>query len=146
MIRHPPSAVDGDSNASEFQLAGKNTDNLMKPHIQDIVPGFEETGFRIPAGANITEASGSEWAAKAESLESAEIAFLKDVQECPDSGIAARYKRLELSVRQGEKIKVRLLEERMIEENQEIARAGRLIAIHLAEKGKLFLSKAGKAA
>jgi len=64
-----------------------------------------------------------------------EIAFLKDVQQNPESGIAARYKRLGLSVRQGQKLKAKLSEDNLIEERQETTKNGRLIIVKLTGKG-----------
>ena len=74
-------------------------------------------------------------------MEYAEIEFLKNVQENPTSGIAARYKRLGLSVRQGQKLKSSLLEQGLIKEDKELTKTGRLTIIRLAEEGKALLNQ-----
>ncbi len=56
--------------------------------------------------------------------------------------MAARYERLGLSVRQGQKVKARLLEQGLIEEHQETTNRGRLRVMCLTEKGKVALSDA----
>jgi hypothetical protein len=73
-----------------------------------------------------------------------EIAFLKDVVDHPDSGVAARYKRLGLSGRQGQKLKTKLLDQSLIEEELGTTHAGRLTTIRLTEQGKRLLLNAGK--
>ncbi len=67
--------------------------------------------------------------------------FLKDVSELPESGIAARYKRLGISVRQGQKIKDLCVQKGLIREHREITNKGRRKVIRLTEKGALALSK-----
>jgi predicted transcriptional regulator len=121
---------------------GKITDTYVKKHMQGIAPAFPEEDFRLPPHADIARPENSAPEPKTKSMNSVEIEFLKDVQEYPDSGIAARYKRLGLSVRQGQKVKVRLLEQGLIEENEEMTRTGRLKAINLTKKGEALLSKA----
>jgi len=114
---------------------GKITDNFVKAHMQDIAPTFEETDFRLRTGASIAPSQKSEPMAEEGSLENVELEFLKDIREQPDSGVAARYKRLSLSVRQGQKVKAKLLEQGLIEEDEEITKRGRLKVIRLTEKG-----------
>lgn len=74
------------------------------------------------------------------SSNSREIAFLKNVVDTPGSGVAARYRRLGLSGRRGQKLKNRLLERGMIEEQLGTTPAGRLMSIRLTEQGKKRLS------
>lgn len=59
----------------------------------------------------------------------------------PESGIAERYMRLGISVRQGQKLKFRLLEASLVEDHEELTRTGRIRKIRLMEKGQRFLSK-----
>ena len=73
--------------------------------------------------------------------EKLEVAFLQDIQNYPESGIAERYKRLGISVRQGQKIKNRTLKDELIEEHIETVRTGRIKIIRLTEKALSFLSK-----
>ena len=119
---------------------GKIRDNSVKERMRDIVPTFEETDFRIPPDGEIE--IPKERNPETRFLERNEITFLKDIQEQPDSGIAARYKQLGLSVRQGQKVKTKLLEQGLIEEDQETTRIGRRTVIRLSEKGKVALSGA----
>ncbi len=74
---------------------------------------------------------------------SREIAFLRDVLTHPESGVAARYKRLEMSVRQGQKLKGRLTKQSFIEEHEDRTSTGRIRIIRLTEKGREFLEKHG---
>jgi hypothetical protein len=65
--------------------------------------------------------------------------FLVDIQTYPDSGIAERYKRLGLSVRQGQKIKHRFLAAGIIEEQLQTTHSGKLRVIRLTEQGRLAM-------
>lgn len=58
--------------------------------------------FRTPSDVDIAKAEALK--PKTGSLDNGEIAFLKDIQEHPDNGLASRYERLGLSVRQGQKL------------------------------------------
>lgn len=66
-----------------------------------------------------------------------EQALLDDVAAFPDGGVAERYKRLGLSVRQGQKLKDALVKEGLIQEQLEITANGKLRVIRLSEKGRL---------
>ena len=79
------------------------------------------------------------------SIISPEVHFLMDVARCPDSGIADRYKRLELSVRQGQKLKDGLVLAGLIEEQAQITHKGRVRIVRLTEQGRLRISEAGDA-
>jgi predicted transcriptional regulator len=63
------------------------------------------------------------------------ITFLKDIQTFPESGIASRYKRLALSVRQGQKLKEKLVGEGLIVETAEVTPQGKRRKVDLTEKG-----------
>jgi hypothetical protein len=117
---------------------GRITDAHIKEHMQNIAPSGPEDDFRLACGEDKTSISSK----KAHLNEDLELAFLRDVQEYPDSGIAARYIRLGLSVRQGQKIKAKLLEAGFIEEYQEITKTGRLRVTRLTAKSKVLLSTA----
>lgn len=69
------------------------------------------------------------------------IGFLRDIDDYPESGVAARYKRLEISVRQGQKLKSRITERGFIEEVAERTKYGRTLVIRLTEKGQQFLDR-----
>ena len=68
------------------------------------------------------------------------LAFLADAAAFPESGVAERYKRLGLSVRQGQKLKDSLVEQGMIEESIEVTFKGKTRVIRLTEKGRLALA------
>jgi len=63
------------------------------------------------------------------------IALLKDIQAFPESGIASRYKRLALSVRQGQKLKERLLGEGLATETMEVTAQGKSLRLRLTTLG-----------
>ena len=69
-----------------------------------------------------------------------EEAFLQDVASIAESGIAARYKRLGISVRQGQRLKVRLADKGLIDDHEERTQTGRIRIIRLTEQGEQFLS------
>ena len=89
----------------------------------------------------VTQPGKSQPESQTKSIENTEIAFLKDIQEYPDSGIAARYKRLGLSVRHGQKVKAKLLEDGLIEEKREVTKTGRLTSICLTKEGERSFAK-----
>lgn len=70
-----------------------------------------------------------------------ETAFLRDVAAYPDGGVAERYKRLGLSVRQGERIKRTLAEDRLIEQEIQTTPRGKVRVIRLTERGRLRLDQ-----
>jgi hypothetical protein len=115
---------------------GKVTDAHIKKHMQDITPAIAEEDFRLPANPD----DNSTTSKKADSAENLELAFLRDVKEHPDSGIAGRYKRLEISVRQGQKLTVKMLKEGLIEESIQTTRTGRMKVIKLTEKAEVLVS------
>lgn len=84
---------------------GKVTDAWIQEHMQDIAPVVVENGLIIES-----RLVDSQLIRNADN----ELAFLKDVQKYPESGIAARYRRLGLSVRQGQKLIAKLLEQDLI--------------------------------
>lgn len=71
------------------------------------------------------------------------LAFLRDVGAFPDSGIADRYIRLGLSVRQGQKLKDTLVRAGLIREQLETTSRGRVRVIRLTEQGELLLGNGG---
>jgi DNA helicase HerA-like ATPase len=111
---------------------GRITDTYVKKHMQGIAPVIAEEDFRLPADTD----GDSTMSKKADLAKNLELAFLRDVREYPDSGIAARYQRLGLSVRQGQKLKARLIEQGLIEEHMDTTNKGRLSIIQLTPKGK----------
>ena len=63
--------------------------------------------------------------------------MLHEIAQYPDSGVAARYKRLGLSVRQGEKRKARLLDSGLAVERLEVMTGGKLRTVQLTEQGRI---------
>jgi hypothetical protein len=112
-------------NAKPFQITipefiiekGKITDANVRQRMRKLAPTFEEADFRVPLDSTIDIPE------KAKFLEDNEIAFLKDILEHPDSGVAARYKRVGLSVRQGQKLIEKLFEEGLIEQRLETTKS-----------------------
>ncbi|MDD4869545.1 MAG: hypothetical protein PHR77_03205 [Kiritimatiellae bacterium] len=64
-----------------------------------------------------------------------EMAFLKDIALVPDCGVVARYTRLKLSGRQGDKVKRSLIEMGSVEEIEKLTPTGRKKVLRLTEKG-----------
>jgi hypothetical protein len=73
--------------------------------------------------------------------ETLDVLFVADVQHHPDGGVADRYKRLRISVRQGQRLKARLASARLIEEHEEVTKTGRIRRIRLTDKGRRFLER-----
>jgi hypothetical protein len=117
---------------------GRITDTYVKKHMQDIAPAIAEQDFRLPTNTD----GDSTMSKKANLAKNLEMGFLQDIQDYPDSGIAARYKRLSLSVRQGQKLKSQALQQSLIEGTIETTKTGRQTFIWLTEKGKISLSAA----
>lgn len=69
-------------------------------------------------------------------------ALLTDIARFPESGIAERYKRLGLSVRQGQKTKEALLARGLIQEEIQTTSRGKLRVIRLTEEGRHCLDPA----
>ncbi len=114
---------------------GKISDALIKQHMQNIAPALPEEDFRLPNQVTV------EVAKKLKSIDDSVLAFLTDIQQHPDSGIAERYKRLEISVRQGQKLKIKTLEKGLVEESTRTIKTGRLKVIQLTQKGRAALSE-----
>jgi hypothetical protein len=127
----------------EFRIEkGRVTDEQIREYMKDKVSGFgaENQAPDDTVGQELDSMEEGD-GGPANALE---IAFLKDVVGNPDSGVAARYKRLGLSGRQGQKLKTRLLDQGLIEEQLGATPAGRLMTIRLTEQGKQLLLKASE--
>ena len=72
---------------------------------------------------------------------SLDVYMLHDIEEYPESGIAGRYKRLGISVRQGEKLRARLAKEGLITDTKEQIATGSIRIIRLTEKGSRRLEE-----
>jgi hypothetical protein len=129
----------------EFRIEkGRVTDEQICRYMKDKVPQLgtqnhaASSTVRTDEGTTKGDTDGSE--------ELQELAFLQDVATNPGSGVAVRYKRLGLSGRQGQKLKMRLLKEGLVEEQLETTPTGRLMTVRLTGKGQQVLSAAKKAA
>ena len=87
----------------------------IQAHMKHLAPALPEEDFRLPK-----EIINSVNTAIPDSDNPLILAFLNDIQQYPASGIANRYKRLEISVRQGQKLKYNLLTEELVQEHNEI--------------------------
>ncbi|MCX7012863.1 MAG: DUF87 domain-containing protein [Candidatus Sumerlaeota bacterium] len=74
-----------------------------------------------------------------------DIRFLNDIASFPESGIAKRYQRLALSVRQGQKLKGRLAAEGLISDEKETTPTGVIRVVRLTRKGRDALEDQRKA-
>ncbi|MHC4309603.1 MAG: ATP-binding protein [Planctomycetota bacterium] len=119
---------------------GKISDAYIKKHMQKIAPALPEDDFRLPVNADESNIMSK----TTDLAENMKMAFLRDIQNHPESGIAERYKRLGISVRQGQKIKRKILKDGLIEEDIKTIRNGRIKVIRLTEKGWRFLNKQTK--
>jgi len=114
---------------------GRITDTYVKKHMQDIAPVMAEVeDFRLPANAE----ANTTMSKKADLAKNLELA-LRDVQDNPDSGIAQRYKRLGLSVRQGQKLKQTKIQKGLIQESMETTPEGRVKLLCLTSQGVSIL-------
>jgi predicted transcriptional regulator len=126
----------------EFQIKkGKVSDQDVREHMSKVLEKFiRSTGVKRPA---FSEKHAKSVANMPETvIPSLEARFIADVKANPESGIAERYRRLGISVRQGQKIKAELVQKGFIQEEEEHTKTGRIRKIRLTEKGKTALSKA----
>jgi hypothetical protein len=129
----------------EFMIQkGRVTDEQIRQYMKDKIPqlGTEDHVSDVTAGQK--EGLTKDGAADSSSLLA--IAFLQDVVDHPESGVAARYKCLGLSGRQGQKLKTKLLEQGLVQEQLETTHTGRRMIVRLTGKGEQMLSQAKKAA
>jgi hypothetical protein len=125
----------------EFTIQkGRVTDEQIREYMKDKVSRLG-TEDEMPDDAASVEEETLTKNGPGSLLNGLEIDFLKDVVDNPESGVAARYKRLGLSGRQGQKLKTRLLDQGLIEEQLGTTQAGRLTTIRLTETGRQLLSQ-----
>lgn len=111
----------------EFPLEkGTITDPYIIQHMQELAPPVLRG--ELPPEENTPPASPS-------SHREVSLCFLQDIQNYPEGGIAQRYKRLGLSVRQGQKIKAQLKTESLITEQLETTHSGRVSILELTPQG-----------
>ena len=90
---------------------------------------------------SVPSVAGAKCGAANQGHGTSEIGFLTDVASYPESGVAARYKRLAISVRQGQKLKAYLAEDELIEEQETRTATGKLVRIRLTEKGRELITR-----
>jgi len=129
----------------EFTIQkGRVADEQIRQYMKDKIP---QVGTQEHAASDGTRTDESVTKGNADgSGKLQELAFLEDVATNPGSGVAVRYKRLGLSGRQGQKLKMQLLKEGLIEEQLETTPTGRLMTVRLTARGQQILSRAKKAA
>lgn len=124
----------------EFRIQkGRVTDEQIREYMRKKISPLETAD---PTADDTSTNQDSNIDMADSSLTELEKVFLQDVVDHPDSGVAARYKRLGLSGRQGQKLKLQVLEKGLVEEHLETTDTGRLAVIRLTEKGQLLFSKA----
>ena len=120
-------------NIPEFHIEkGRITDKLIQEQMAGITEPYESEDFRL-TGEDRQEIL------KSEKITPEQSALLRDIKENPQSGIAARYKRLGISVRQGQKIKEKLLSDKLITESLKTTGTGRQRSIELTDEGENIL-------
>ena len=113
------------------------SDQDIREHMSKVLEKFiRSTGIKMPVFSEHEKASISETPKRVNST--LEARFITDVKAYPDSGIAERYKRLGISVRHGQKIKVDLVQRGFIQEEEEHTKTGRIRKVRLTAKGKAF--------
>ena len=114
---------------------GTVCDTDIKRHMKDIAPAVHNGDFRLPNQITDTEIPSNP-GYKDHSI----LNFISDIKDHPDSGIAERYKRLGISVRQGQKVKTIMLKEELVQESVNTTSTGRIKIIILTKKGLELLS------
>ncbi|MEI6166663.1 MAG: DUF87 domain-containing protein [bacterium] len=74
-------------------------------------------------------------------LSDSEMRLLQDIAVAPESGTVARYTRLSLSGRQGDKAKRALIDAGLVEENERLTQKGRTKNARLTDAGKRLLEE-----
>lgn len=89
---------------------------------------------KIPDDSADTAGQGSD-------LEPRELALFADIVRYRDSGVAERYKRFGISVRQGQKLKRALLDRDLIQEQVEPTARGRIRVMRLTDSGQVLAER-----
>ncbi len=118
---------------------GAVTDEDVGRHMSQIAPAWPSEDFRLGGAQPVKHHQPLDMPAE-KTAPDFQQAFVMDILKQPDSGIAQRYKRLGISVRQGQKIKDRLCREKWIQESEEITAMGRKKILSLLPKAQEFLS------
>jgi hypothetical protein len=123
----------------EFNIRkGRVTDEQIRQYMKEKVCQFGTEDQVQDVSASENEGAAED--AAGNSSDDMQTAFLQDVVDHPDSGVAARYQRIGLSGRQGQKLKMKLLKRGLIEEQLQNTHTGRLMMIQLTGKGEQMLS------
>jgi hypothetical protein len=128
----------------EFKITkGRMADADIRAHMQRLVPAIADEAT-VPDGSQDEIAPPGPTAGPMPGSDNVANAFLEDIKHDPDSGVAARYKRLGLSVRQGQNLKSRLADQGLIEEHLETTDTGRRMTVRLTAKGGRLLCQTKK--
>jgi hypothetical protein len=112
---------------------GSIDDETIRKHMHQFVIPLEEIPEEFSHPSN-------EAIAGFEDAENRRKLFLGDADQYPASGIADRYRRLGISVRQGQRLKEILLSEGLIQERVETTHSGRVRRVELTAQGKRVLA------
>lgn len=121
---------------------GTITDKAVELRMAPVLAATRTLPARPPEAIERPPATGPVPATPSRPESGPAEAFLLDVHDYPESGVAARYKRLGLSVRQGQKLKERLVREGLLEDREEHTPTGRIRLLRLTEQGAKGLKKA----
>jgi predicted transcriptional regulator len=128
----------------EFKITkGRMADADIHAHMQRLVPAIADDAAASDGSQDETAPSEPTTGPMLGS-DNVANAFLEDIKHDPDSGVAARYKRLGLSVRQGQNLKSQLADQGLIEEHLEITDTGRRMTVRLTAKGGRLLCQTTK--
>ena len=118
----------------EFPIKkGVITDNAIRLRMEHLLPAIDADPESV---SGLAPPASSPPASRDAGSDETTIRFLQDIANYPESGVAARYKRLEISVRQGQKLKTAIAEQGLVEEIVERTKYGRTLVIRLTEKGR----------
>lgn len=119
---------------------GSITDADVGHHMKDIAPAWPSEDFRL-GGTQAGKLEKPFERAAEPMTPNLQQAFVMDILNQPGSGIAQRYKRLGISVRQGQKLKARLCGAGIIAESEEITATGRKKILTLLPKAQKYVQE-----
>ncbi len=123
----------------EFSIRkGTVTDADIMLKMAKFLPRADPEQIARPAGKEEVESETLRVGIPA--AENIERRFLRDVADLPESGIAARYQRLGISVRQGQRLKAMLVKKGLIEEFEERTPTGRRRVVRLRSAATRLLN------
>jgi hypothetical protein len=119
-------------NVPEFMIhKGTITDTALVEHMQRLAP-LPPDEPEAPVGGLREEYHNQDKTCVAPNPL---VKLLEDIRDYPEGGIAARYRRLGLSVRQGQKLKAQAIAGSFVKKSVETTRVGRIMVLKLSQKG-----------